>query len=132
MGALEEVVRQHVFIESWLAGTAERGGGEWQRFADVLDDGFVIVPPSGIPEPKALLLERFEPVYGAAPGVRIEIRNGTSVHRSADLEVVRYEEWQLHDTRGNQRVSTAVFAADDAMPLGWRWVALHETAIPDR
>jgi hypothetical protein len=130
MGALDEVVRQHVFIEGWLAGTVDRGGDGWRTFADVLDDGFVIVPPSGVAEPKAQLLERFEPAYGAAPGVRLEIRNGTLVHSSAEIEVVRYEEWQIHETRGNQRVSTAVFAADEATPLGWRWLTLHETALP--
>lgn len=128
--ALDEVVRQHVFIEAWLAGTAERDGHGWQEFADVLDDGFVIVPPSGIAEPKERLLERFEPAFGAAPGARVEIRNGASVFRTDDLEVVRYEEWQLHHERGNQRVSTAVFARDDTMPLGWRWITLHETALP--
>ena len=63
--------------------------------------------------------------------MRIEIRNGTTVHASEAIEVVRYEEWQLHAERGNQRISTAVFAADDRTPLGWRWLTLHETALPD-
>ena len=65
-----------------------------------------------------------------APGVLVEIRNGQTIHATADLEIVRYEEWQLHESRGNQRVSTAVFAADERMPLGWRWLTLHETALP--
>lgn len=128
--ALDEVVRQHVFIESWLAGTAERGGAGWKEFSDALDDRFVIIPPSGISEPKVRLLERFEPAFGVAPGVRVEIRNGSCVHRTDDLEVVRYEEWQLHEDRGNQRVSTAVFLADERALFGWRWLTLHETALP--
>lgn len=126
--ALDEVIRQHVFIEAWLAGTADRSG--WQQFADVLDDRFVIVPPTGIAEPKPRLLERFEPAFGAAPGGKVEIRNGISVFRSDELEVVRYEEWQLHDERANQRVSTAVFVASEVAPLGWSWLTLHETALP--
>lgn len=127
--ALDEVIRQHVFIEAWLAGTTA-DEAEWQEFAHVLDDDFVIVPPSGRAEPKAVLLERFHPARGAAPGIRVEIRNGSVVHATDDIQVVRYEEWQLHDERGNQRVSTAVFAADERMPLGWRWLTLHETALP--
>ena len=128
--ALDEVIRRHVFIEAWLAGTTadER---EWQQFADVLDDDFVIVPPSGRAEPKVVLLEGFHAAHGAAPGARVEIRNGTVVHASDGIQVVRYEEWQFHGERGNQRISTAVFAADDSMPLGWRWLALHETSLPD-
>ena len=128
--ALDEVIRQHVFIEAWLAGTTD-DEAEWQQFADVLDDDFVIVPPSGRAEPKATLLERFHPARGVAPGIRVEIRNGSVVHATDDVQVVRYEEWQLHAERGNQRVSTAVFAADESMPLGWRWLTLHETSLPD-
>lgn len=127
--AIDEVVRQHVFIEAWLAGTSVDPGG-WQTFADVLDDGFVIVPPSGIAEPKSKLLERFHPANGTMPGVRLEIRNGVSIHRTTDLEVVRYEEWQIHPERGNQRISTAVFRANAQTPLGWSWLTLHETALP--
>jgi len=127
--ALDEVIRQHVFIEAWLAGTTS-DEGEWQQFADVLDDDFVIVPPTGEAQNKDALLERFHAAQGAAPGARVEIRNGSTIHASAEIEVVRYEEWQLHDERGSRRVSLAVFAADDRMPLGWRWLTLHETALP--
>ena len=127
--AIDEVVRQHVFIEAWLAGTTA-DAVEWQQFADVLDDRFVIIPSSGIAEAKAELLERFHPANGVMPGVRLEIRNGVSIHRTSDLAVVRYEEWQIHPERGNQRISTAVFLADDDTPLGWSWLTLHETALP--
>ncbi len=129
--AIDEVVRQHVFIEAWLAGSTS-DPAEWQQFADVLDDRFVIVPPSGVAEPKATLLERFHPANGVMPGVRLEIRNGISIHRTPDLEIVRYEEWQIHAERGNQRVSTAVFVANAATPLGWSWLTLHETALLTR
>ena len=127
--AIDEVVRQHVFIEAWMSGAAVDDDG-WDTFARALADDFVIVPPSGVAEPKATLLDRFHPARNVAPGVVVEIRNAVHVLRTPDLEVVRYEEWQLHDERGNQRVSTAVFRADDAAPLGWSWVTLHETALP--
>ena len=129
LSAIDEVVRQHVFIEAWLAGMDNDEAG-WQQFADVLDDEFVIVPPTGIAQPKPALLERFHAAQGAAPGARVEIRNAELVYVTDDTQVVRYEEWQLHDTRGNQRVSLAVFAADPAMPCCWLWLALHETALP--
>ena len=129
LSAIDEVVRQHVFIEAWLAGT-ENGDAGWQLFGDVLDDEFVIVPPTGAAQSKSALLERFHAARGAAPGARVEIRNAELVHVTDEVQVVRYEEWQLHDERGSQRVSLAVFAADPAMPCGWRWLALHETALP--
>ncbi len=44
-----------------------------------------------------------------------------------ELVVVHYEEWQSECERPNQRVSTAVFAPRDSAPLGWAWIALHET-----
>jgi len=127
--AIDEVVRQHVFIEAWMAGTTT-DEAEWQQFADVLDDEFVIVPPTGTAQSKPDLLERFHAARGVAPDVRVEIRNAQLVHVTDEVQVVRYEEWQLHDERGNQRVSLAVFAADPSMPCGWRWLALHETALP--
>lgn len=127
--AIDEVIRQHVFIGAWLAGTTS-DEAEWQRFADVLDDRFVIVPPSGVAEPKTTLLERFHPANGVMPGVRLEIRNGASIYRTPELEVVRYEEWQIHPEGGNQRVSTGVFVGSADAPLGWSWLALHETALP--
>ena len=130
MTALDEVVRQHVFIEAWLAGTADRNGDGWQAFVDSLDDRFVIVSPSGATEEKVKLLEGFGSAFGAVPDLRIEIRNGVRMHRTNELEVVRYEEWQLHEEAGNQRISTAVFVAAPSAPLGSRWLTLHETWLP--
>lgn len=129
MSALDEVVRQHEFIEAWLAGTAPRGGPGWRAFEESLDDRFVIVSPSGVVQPKSELVEGFEGAYGAMPGVQIEIRNGVSVYATDEIEVVRYEEWQLHAELGNQRVSTAVFVAEPSAPLGWAWLTLHESPL---
>lgn len=106
------------------------GPTDWDTFAEVLDDRFVIVPPSGVAQLKPALLERFAPARGVMPGVRVEIRNALHVLRTPTIEVVRYEEWQLHHEAGNQRVSTAVFTADSDAPLGWSWLSLHETALP--
>lgn len=127
--AVDEVIRQHVFIEAWMSG-APVDPTEWQLFADVLADDFVIVPPSGVAKPKAALLQGFEAARGVMPGVRVEIRNAHTLYRAADIEVVRYEEWQLHDEQANQRISTAVFVPNAEMPLGWSWMTLHETTLP--
>ncbi len=63
------------------------------------------------------------------PDVAIEIRNAAVLHQTDQLAVVRYEEWQIHPTDGNQRVSTVVLVADTVAPLGWSWLALHETGF---
>ncbi len=139
--AVQEVVRQHDFIEQWLGGQGATEAG-WQVFCGALADRFEMVVPDGAVVRRADLLEGFRSARGARPGVRIEIRNaallsgggsddvGASV--AAQTATVRYEEWQLHPTLENQRISTAVFERSEAAPLGWAWLCLHETWLPQQ
>jgi hypothetical protein len=122
--AIAEVVRQHHVIEQWLSGT-DRAGID--SFGAALADEFEIVTPDGETVTKPALVEGFGAAFGAAPGVKIEIRAARVIAETDALVVVHYEEWQSECAQPNQRVSTAVFGPRDSAPLGWAWVALHET-----
>ncbi len=125
---IDEVERQHGFIEAWMAGQPVSDTG-WQEFEQSLVDSFTIVGPEGREAGRADLLQGFSRARGAMPDVAIEIRNAAVLHQTDQLAVVRYEEWQIHPTDGNQRVSTVVLVADTVAPLGWSWLALHETGF---
>ncbi len=126
--AIDEVRRLHVFIEQWLSGGPVEEDG-WQRFEDSLADQFEMVVPAGDIVSRAELLVEFSKAHGVASGVEIEIREAAILYSGGDLSVVRYEEWQLHESLSNQRVSTAVLGKDAAAPGGWSWLALHETSL---
>lgn len=127
--AIDEVRRFHIFVEQWLSGTSNAETG-WRLFEDSLAETFEMVVPQGPSVPREQLLKSFASARGSRPGVRVEIRNERVLYESADLCLVRYEEWQLHEESSNQRVSTALFARSSEAPLGWSWLAVHETWLP--
>ena len=90
-------------------------------------DEFEIVTPDGETVAKPALVEGFAGAFGAAPGVKIEVKSARVLAATDELVVVHYEEWQSEGAPPNQRVSTAVFAPRESAPLGWAWIALHET-----
>jgi hypothetical protein len=126
--AIAEVVRQHHVIEQWLSGT-DRAGID--SFVAALADDFEIVTPDGETVRKPELVDGFRAAFGTAPGVKIEVRDARLIAGTDALVVVHYEEWQTECEQPNQRVSTAVFARRDSAPLGWVWIALHETWLRD-
>jgi hypothetical protein len=127
--AVAEVVRQHVAIQDWLSGA---NASAWDSFVAALDDGFEIVTPDGDTVAKPALLEGFRTAFGTDSGITIEIRDAHVVAATDAMAVVRYQEWQSHCAVPNRRVSTAVLARDDAAPIGWAWIALHETWLVER
>ena len=122
--AVQEVRRQHVMIEGWLRGDDRSG---WDSFVAALDDRFEIVAPDGKITAKPALLDGFKGAFGALPGLDLDIRNTTLVSLDDQFALVRYEEWQRHEGNTTTRVSSAVMQASPTAPLGWAWVALHET-----
>ena len=122
--AIDEVVRQHVVIEQWLSGSDRAA---FDAFVAALGDEFAIVTPDGETVSKAALVDGFARAFGASPGLKIEVREARTIATSAQVVVVRYEEWQSMCEHPNQRVSTAVFTPRDSAPLGWAWIALHES-----
>lgn len=129
--ALDEVQRLHVFFQNWLSSADDNEAG-WQGFSDALADGFEMVVPDGRRLTRIDLLASFGAARGTRPGVQIEIRDAVVLNESTDTATVRYEEWQLHEEFGNQRISTAVLRQSEVAPLGWVWLALHESWLADR
>lgn len=125
---IDEVVRQHVFIEAWLDGRA--GDEDWGSFDRALAPSFSMVIPEGVATAREDLVGGFRQAKGSVPGLRVEIRNAVVVDRSDERVSVRYEEWQTSPDGANQRVSLAVFKPDDRAPIGWAWQCLHETWLP--
>lgn len=134
---IDEIIRQHVFIEAWLSGSDDAPPESFaERFDAALDPGFSMVSPDGSVTDRAALLDGFHRARGAVPGLRIEIRAATVVDTCADRSAVRYEEWQFEPDATSVRVSTALLAPDSRAPIGWSWRSLHETwltatAAPD-
>jgi len=127
---IDEVCRLHVFIEAWMSDRDVPGNG-WSEFGRSLAPDFQMVTPAGVLVDREQVLAGFGSARGAKQGVKIEIRRPVELHRAGRLGVVRYEEWQLHHSAANQRVSTVVLLEDDDAPSGWSWLALHETSIDE-
>ena len=125
---IEEVHRLHRFIEAWMSGQ-EVPEDSWSEFARSLAPTFEMVVPTGTARDRNQVLEGFGQARGAAQGVTVEIRAAVELYRSDGLAVVRYEEWQLHPSQSNQRVSTVVLGEHGEIPGRWWWLALHETSI---
>lgn len=124
--AIDEVHRLHQFFESWLSSSAEDPDG-WNNFMATLAPSFEMVVPSGAVLPRDAVSAGLEMARGSVPGLRIEIHNAVNTWERDDIAVVRYEEWHVHETAGNKRVSTAMFQTDAAAPSGWHWLSVHET-----
>jgi len=94
---------------------------------DVLDASFVMIAPDGHSWSADAVRSSIETAYGRR-SMTIEIR-AVAVDPSAPFGT--YEEWQSFEGARTGRISTAVMAADRAMPNGLRWIHLHETWLPD-
>jgi hypothetical protein len=76
-------------IEQWLSG-ADRAG--FDSFVAALADEFEIVTPDGETVRKPELVEGFGAAFGAAPGVKIEVRGARVLAETDELVVVHYED----------------------------------------
>ena len=129
----QEVVELHQFFQDWFNGILEASDESFARFADVIDEDFVIVQPNGEMTARGPLVDRLRKSHGSRKEggqIRIWIEN-YRLHRSAgDLAVVTYEEWQDLGGEVRGRLSTAVFGRREEMPNGVVWLHLHEVWMP--
>lgn len=127
-----EVVELHEFLEGWSNGTIESTDEGFARFADVIDEDFVIISPGGEMTSRGPLVEALRggahgrwKTEGGAPG-RIQIKN-FRVHRmTEDMVVATYEEWHEVGGKTRARMSTVVFGERRGAPNGVAWLHLHE------
>lgn len=131
---IEEANRLHVFLQDWLRGTLPRTAQGFAPFADALADPCRVVSPLGTVTERAALLSEFEATHGvlAAQGDAFVIRveNTVVLQQWDDHAMLSYEEWHDLGDQSSARLSTVLYTADDAAPLGVAWSCIHETWLP--
>ena len=129
----QEVLELHQFFQDWFNGVLEPTDESFARFADVIDEDFVLISPSGRMTGRAPLVERLRGAHGSAKesGSRIWIESYRLHRLAGDFAVVTYEEWQEgRDGEAGGRLSTAFFGRREGMPNGVVWLHLHEVWLP--
>jgi hypothetical protein len=96
------------------------------RCRDVLDPNFSIVTPRGEALSCDDVLSGIRKRHDADAG-RIWIEAPTLLLKTAAIVTARYEEWHQQGGDPEGRLSTVVFARDEATPNGLRWMTVHET-----
>ncbi|WP_300063074.1 hypothetical protein [uncultured Roseobacter sp.] len=131
---IEEAHRLHVVLQDWLRGTLPRTPAGFAPFADALGDPCRVVSPLGTVTERAALLTEFEAIHGvlSAQGEAFVVRveNATVLRRWEDQALVSYEEWHDLDGQSSARLSTVLYTAEAAAPLGVAWSFIHETWMP--
>lgn len=131
---IEEAHRLHVVFQDWLRGTSPRTPEGFAPFADALADPCRVVSPLGTVTERPELLTEFEANHGvlSAQGEAFVIRveNAIVLRRWENQALVSYEEWHDLDGESSARLSTVLYTADNAAPLGVSWSFIHETWLP--
>ena len=125
----EEIVRQHRFLEGWLAGTVPPAEEEFGRFAGAHDDGFTLVTADGELLERERLLGGLRDAHGTRPGLKIRIGDVRLLGGEGPLLLAVFEE--RHEAPGvgaSARLNTAVLREDGSVRGGLRWTHMHETA----
>ncbi len=127
----EEIVGLHRFFQAWFHGEFSDRDRGFQRFACVMDPGFVIVSPRGTATGLDALSTGLRGAFGSwKSGESIEISEVALRHAHADLALLTYvETHRLRDSE-TARLSTALMRHREATPNGVQWLHVHETWMP--
>ncbi|MFT7485940.1 MAG: hypothetical protein ACI9F9_001792 [Candidatus Paceibacteria bacterium] len=125
-----EVRELHQFFQEWFRGDLPNTSESFARFADVLEEGFQMIVPGGVPCGRAALLERLQAAYGLDLQSKIWVEKIDARALGPDLFLVTYEEWQTRASGDKGRLSSALFRGQPSAPNGVVWLHLHETWLP--
>jgi hypothetical protein len=122
------------FFTDWVGGRCPGDAETFKSNAlDRLADGLVAIMPGGRSFGKKDFESYMKSIYGSNPDFRIKIRDIRLSHRSGDLAVVNYHEWQrsAKDSAepNNGRVTTMV-VRDRGQGAGPEILQVHETWLP--
>ncbi|MBF6212593.1 nuclear transport factor 2 family protein [Nocardia puris] len=117
----------HDDLAAWLGSAA--APEVFERFAAAQHVDFTIVTVSGEIAHRTALLEGLGGARNTAPGLTIDVSDITVVARAGDQAVVRFLESHRRDGHTSARRVTAVLLAQGD---SFRWLTVHETALPDR
>ena len=124
-----EIVELHAFFQGWYRGELE--GGDFERFAAVLAEEFVIVLPGPRVLDREAILDGVRGQHDSDPRAEISIRNVRLQQKFGSTAIFTYEEWQSRRGEPARGVlSTVVFGFDDETPNGLVWLHVHESELP--
>lgn len=127
----EEIVGLHRFFEAWFLGGFSNRDRGFERFAGVMNPGFVIVSPRGTSTALDALSAGLRGAFGSwKAGDSIGVSDVTLRHAHADLALLTYVETQRQGDSETARLSTVLMRQREATPNGVEWLHVHETWIP--
>jgi hypothetical protein len=123
-----EIVDLHDAFAAWMGA----GADVFARFEAALAADFSMVGPSAKRLDRAGVLAMLGGMRGAfGPGFGIRIEAAVPLAHGADFICVGYDEIQVGRPGPSRRRASALLCPDPAGPNGLRWLAVHETWIPD-
>ncbi|HZD26807.1 MAG TPA: nuclear transport factor 2 family protein [Alphaproteobacteria bacterium] len=132
---IEAMIRDiHEFFTDWVGGRCPGDDATFKKNAlDRISDDLVVIMPGGRSLGKSDFAGYMKSIYGSNPAFRIKIRDIRINHRSADVAVVNYHEWQRDakdsDEPNNGRITTMV-VRDRGESQGHEILQVHETWLP--
>lgn len=127
-----EIRQLHAFFEDWFAGRIEHDEQQLSRVADVLDETFFLIAPSGERLPRMRLLRMLDEMHGSREAdfeIRVEEAEGRNV--GDGLALMTYFEVHRAEAGVTRRRTTALLRAEPETPNGVAWMFVHETWFDD-
>jgi hypothetical protein len=127
----KEIVELHQFFQNWFNGHLQPTEENFARVADVLNDEFVYIDPSGRMTEYAALIGRLWQAANTHPNFKIWIENFHLRRQEGNIALATYEEWQENadgtTSVTSVRLSTVVFREKANTPNRLEWLHVHET-----
>lgn len=116
----------HDDLAAWLGSAA--APEVFERFAATQHADFTLVTVTGAVVHRADLLDGLRGARNTSPGLAIDVSDITVVARAGDQVVVRFlERHHLNGHTTARRVTAVLLARGGA----YRWLTVHETALPE-
>lgn len=124
---ISEIQALHQFFQDWFTGSIAETEANFARVTSVLHPHFCLVAPDGQLSDRATVLRWIWKGYGTRPDFQLWAEQTVLRHRTNQLALATYEEWQ--QTPGSQtvRLSSALFQRRLDAPHGVEWLHVHET-----
>ena len=132
--AFAEIVREIEALHDAFAVWMGPGGDEavFARFEAALAPEFTMVGPGGQRLDRAGVLDMLKSRKAAfGPDFAIRIEGAVPLAAGTGFVAAGYDEIQANRPGSLRRRATALFRPDPAGPNGLRWLAVHETWLPD-
>ncbi|WP_316751091.1 hypothetical protein [Pedobacter gandavensis] len=126
--ARHEIVHFHEQIGKWFRGEMTAGEKEEMLALKSFHVNFRMISPTGACKSRADLAGWLPSVYGAKPGIVLEVKDIKLRFEQEGAILMEYIETQIGGGADNKRISTALFVYNEEGHL--QWLDLHETFLP--